>query len=352
MATHREETMAMDDWISPALRNRTAPAFLLSLALTLGATGCLDPDQPGNLVPKTVTEDPSLPRVQVNGTVLHAETFGNPANPTVIMLHGGPGNDYRGLLPLRALVNDGYHVVFWDQRGSGLSERHAASAYGWDSVLEDLRQIVDHYAPDPSHPVVFVGMSWGAMYATWFINQYGSYGGRIRGAVLSEPGAFTKAQLDAYMKRLTSVSFLDAPLNDLTWIGQFMSGGDQARADYMFTIQGLTNWPAVHCDDEHNPEPRWRSGAVAAKSIQDLAVDGFDWTTNLKSFTPKVLFLRSELNEANRLQDQQELAAAYASAEIITIPGTGHCLIWEKPTEYLQQVRTYFQAIGFAGGQP
>ena len=174
-------------------------------------------------------------------------------------------------------------------------------------------QIVDHYAPDASHPVVFIGMSWGAMYATWFIDHYGSYGGRIRGAVLSEPGAVTKAQLDAYMKRLTSVNFLDARLNDLTWIGQFMSGGDHARADYMFTIEGLTNWPAVHCDDANNPEPRWRSGAVAAKAIQDLATDGFDWTTNLKSFTPKVLFLRSELNEANRLQDQQALAAAQSA---------------------------------------
>ena len=59
----------------------------------------MDPDAPGNLVPKTVEEDPSLPRIEVNGTTLHAEAFGDPSAPMVMMLHGGPGGDYRSLLP-------------------------------------------------------------------------------------------------------------------------------------------------------------------------------------------------------------------------------------------------------------
>ena len=36
-----------------------------------------DFDEPGNLVPKTVVEDPLLPRIEVNGTTLHGETFGD-----------------------------------------------------------------------------------------------------------------------------------------------------------------------------------------------------------------------------------------------------------------------------------
>ena len=48
---------------------------LLSLALALG--GCLDPGEPGNLVPKTVVEDRSLPRIEIAGAQLHAEAFGS-----------------------------------------------------------------------------------------------------------------------------------------------------------------------------------------------------------------------------------------------------------------------------------
>ena len=45
--------------------NRTALAPVLGVALALSATGCMDPDAPGNLVPATVDDDPSLPRIEV-----------------------------------------------------------------------------------------------------------------------------------------------------------------------------------------------------------------------------------------------------------------------------------------------
>lgn len=335
----------------------TAPSarlVALGAALALCATGCLDPDDPGNLVRRTVTEDPSLPRLQVNGTVLHAEAFGNPAHPVVLVVHGGPGGDYRSLLSLRALADDGYHVVFFDQRGTGLSQRHGAGAFTWATLLEDLRQVVEHYAPEPTHPLVFIGHSWGAMYATWFIDAYGDDGGRIRGAVLSDPGAFTKAQLDAYTRRLTggTPSFLDARIDDWAWVGQFMAPASHERADYMLALRGFGEWPAARCD-EGNPGPSFRPGAIASKAMLDLAErDGFDWTTRLRQFTPLVLFLRGGLNEATRLEDQQEMAAAYANARVVSMPGVGHCMIWERPTEYLQHVRGYLQEIGFTGGQP
>ena len=108
---------------------RLFPLALAPLLLPIALAGCLDPDEPGNLVPKTVDEDPALPRIEVAGTLLHAEAFGDPTAPTVMVLHGGPGGDYRSLLPLRALADDGYRVVFWDQRGAGLSQRHDASTY-------------------------------------------------------------------------------------------------------------------------------------------------------------------------------------------------------------------------------
>jgi pimeloyl-ACP methyl ester carboxylesterase len=76
----------------------------------------------------------------------------------------------------------------------------------------------------------------------------------------------------------------------------------------------------------------------------------FDWTTRLKAFAPKVLFLRGDLNTAAPLEHQQELAAAFASAEIVTMPGVGHEMVWERPDEYLAHTRAYFRSIGFAGG--
>src|SRR5262245_20847694 len=110
------------------MKTRTI-GILLVLGLAALLTCCLAPTADGNLVPKTVDGDPSLPRIELNGSVFHAEAFGDPAAPVLVVLHGGPGVDYRRMLRLRRSVDgvaleDRHRVVFWDQRGSGLSRRH------------------------------------------------------------------------------------------------------------------------------------------------------------------------------------------------------------------------------------
>jgi len=321
---------------------------ILFTALT--ASACLDPGDSGNLVPKTVTEDSTLPRIEVAGTTLHAEAFGNPTHPMIVVLHGGPGNgDYRALLGLQTLANEGYYVVFFDQRGAGLSERHDASDYTMPGYLEDLRQVIEHYSTSPTQPIVFLGQSWGAMYATWFINEYGDYNGRLEGAVLTEPGAFTKAQLDAFLDRLTGEYELTGEkLNDAMWSRQFLSPADHARADYLVQTISFGGVPSEG-DDPNNPAPIWRFGAVAGNRLLELAQDGFDWTTNLESYTSPILFIRGDRNTATTEVHQRELASSYPNAELVTIHDAGHHLIWERTDEYLTHVRAYFQQIQFAG---
>jgi proline iminopeptidase len=322
--------------------------MLLSLALAFA--GCLSPGEAGNLVPRTVAEDSSLPQIEVAGGLFHAEAFGDPAAPLVMVLHGGPGSDYRPLLPLQALAADGYRVVFWDQRGAGLSQRFDKGFYTLDGYLEDLRQVIEHYTVRPGQPLVFIGHSWGAMYLTWFINQHGDYGGRVRGAVLSDPGGFTRKQLDDYLARYNAAfGPTSEPFNDAVWSPQFISADDQARADYLMELIAMRGTPSDGNDPEH-PAPSWRSGAVVNLALVALSRQGFDWTTNLRAFAPKVLFLHGDLDTAHTAESQQEMAGAYASSEMVVMHGVGHQQIWERPAEYLAHTRAYFQSIGFEGG--
>jgi proline iminopeptidase len=336
--------------MKPTKRISLAPG--LGLVLALCATACLDPGAPGNLVPKTVEEDPSLPRIEVNGTTLHAEAFGDPTAPMIVVLHGGPGGDYREFLPYRVLADDGYYVVMWDQRGSGLSKRHDASSYDFDGYLEDLRLVIEHYTSASDQPIVFLAQSWGAMYATWFINEHGDYGGRVAGAVLSEPGAFTSEGLEDYLADFFPPWDLTSEeLNDFTWADRFMSPNDHARADYMQATALIEGFPEQH-DDPKNPAPFWRPGAVVSERLLELGLDrGFDWTTHLGGFPHKVLFLRGELNENLPLSQQQELASHFASSEVITVLGAGHEAIWEKQDECLSHIRAYLAELGVASMQ-
>jgi proline iminopeptidase len=64
--------------------------FILCYVLTIG-------EYP---VAETVAQDPSIPHVTIDGVTYHAQTFGDPSNPVVITIHGGPGSDYRSILSL------------------------------------------------------------------------------------------------------------------------------------------------------------------------------------------------------------------------------------------------------------
>ena len=331
------------------MHRRNRGRLALAAALTAATAACgdlMDPGDPGNLVPETVMEDPTLPAITVGNTRLHSEAFGDPSDPMIMVLHGGPGADYRALLSLAELADDGFYVVFWDQRGAGLSQRHDAATYSLHGYLEDLRLVIEHYSASATQPVVFIGHSWGAMYATWFINEYGDYGDRVRGAILSEPGAFTSAQLDRYTDELMgSMDMMGEDMNDATWLYQFMSPSDHARADYIATVTTDGGLPAEHSDPD-NPSPAWRAGAVVNRKLVSIVEDhGFDWTTNLGEFTAPVLFLRGELNEANPLSQQEEMASSYADATIVTIDDVGHEMIWEKPADYLGHARDYLATL-------
>ncbi|MHC4252560.1 MAG: alpha/beta hydrolase, partial [Planctomycetota bacterium] len=246
-------------------------------------------------------------------TLLHSEAFGDSRNPMVMVLHGGPGGDYRSLLPLEPLADDGYYVVFWDQRGAGLSRRHSPDTYSFNLYLEDLRQVIEYYSRGaPDGPIVFIGHSWGGMYATWFINEYGDYGGRIQGNIVSEAGGFTDIELEEYMEEhLGSMEFFSEQTNDIAWLDQFITADDHASLDYKHMLWAAGGTPSEHIDPD-NPAPRWRAGAVVNQKLLELALEeGFDWTTNLCLFNHRVLFLRGELNGTMTLEHQTNLASYY-----------------------------------------
>src|SRR5687767_1729721 len=97
------------------------------LLVALAATVVQGPAPASPSVQPTLQRDPSLPRVELNGYAFHSEHFGAPGKPVLIVLHGGPGADYRYLLGVKALADD-YQVVFYDQRGTGLSPRVPAAS--------------------------------------------------------------------------------------------------------------------------------------------------------------------------------------------------------------------------------
>lgn len=309
--------------------NRTK-FFLPALLLGLFFSGCqkeLLINEDGNLVPKTVEEDSSLPSLFINGTQLHAEAFGNPDSTMVVVLHGGPGADYRYLLNCKEFADSGYYVVFYDQRGSGLSKREPKDSYNIQLMFDDLKAVIAHYRTSPEQKIVLLGHSWGAMLATAYINQDPA---AIDGAILAEPGGFTWQDIMDYVSREHDFGIMTETLNDATYVDQFITGDEDEHAilDYKLDLIAYADGAEDSPLGNDGVLPFWRSGAIVNRALFELGEkEEPDWTTNLSSFQTKVLFCYSERNEAYGLEHAQKVSSGYPNVDLQRIDDAGHDMI-------------------------
>lgn len=312
----------------------------------------LNLDRPGNLVTKTVDQDASLPSITVNGVKLHAEAFGNPANTIIVALHGGPGSDYRYMLNCQQLSNYGYRVVFYDQRGSGLSQRFSKSSYSksvdvaMQQMYDDLSGVISHYRTSQNQKIFLLGHSWGGILATAYANKYPN---AIQGLVVCEPGGLVWDDIVDYVERSRSFNLWGELLNDITYLDQFITGKENQHeiVDYKLATSGAKN--EITGEDNTLPNSFWRPGAVVSNSFFLLGEkDKPNFTANLNNFTVPVLFLHSEKNKAYPLSWAQRVSKPYSSHELFKVNG-GHSdmivneAIWTTTT--LPRLLQYFNSL-------
>jgi proline iminopeptidase len=325
-------------------------ATLLALGAGLAACdGIHDASASGNLVPRTVDEDPALPALTFAGSKFHVETLGDPSKPVLVYLHGGPGGDYRDFLRVTQrhdgyALSDDHFVVLWDQRGAGLSRRHDCALQTGDRLDADLDQLVDMFSP--GRPVTLVGYSWGGMYAAEYINRHP---GKVAGAVLIEPGPLNGPLFDSIAGQIIQLDVFSEYLNDVVWDAQFLTPDDHARADFALLVGMRDSQPRYHQDNAVDPAPVWRLGAVANKCLQESAIkDGkatYDFTNHLDAFKTRVLFIASGRNEVIGAAFQEKQRQYFPAADLVVIPGVGHDLTWTRPAETLAAIHAYLGTV-------
>ena len=304
-------------------------AFLMLTSLIfLQCTKGRTIEEAGFLVPKTADQDPSVPAITVNGARLHSEAFGHPDSALLIVLHGGPGADYRYLLRCKEFANQGYRVVFYDQRGSGLSQRFPKSSYSSIQVMYDeLKGVIAYYRKSPNQEVFLLGHSWGAMLATGFINEYPT---AINGAILGEPGGLKWSDVRDYFSRLFAYKLTGETLNDVTFQDQFITGNadEHAILDYKYALLAGAEQTSESPIGNEGKLLSWRAGAVINGALQELGErTNINFTTNLSQYKTKVLFIYSENNKAYGMAHAQRVSAAYPSVQLFKCNGAGHDML-------------------------
>ena len=288
-------------------------------------------------VTPTVEFDSSLEFVELQGYRFHVRTFGSKTRSPLIIVHGGPGGDSKYLTPLQNLAKDNY-VIFYDQRGTGLSPRVKKETLTLESSLNDLHAIVSHYGARGE--VKLIGHSWGAMLVVGYLGRHPE---RVSHAVVVEPGMLNPRAAKEFARRFkASQSAWDMlPLLRYVLVTPFVSSRDgHERNDYVMTRLLNRTKPGgpYQCEGEAMPPNAFERAGYAAfdtmlKPVLEIP-ESFDQNLVLyvAGYKGKLLMLSSECSFIGyKYQEEFHIPFLPAQTEHLEAKAMGHNMLTINP---------------------
>lgn len=313
----------------------------LFLPLILGISSCVE-------VPETIQFDKSLPYTEIDGYKFHTEIFGNPKSAPIIVVHGGPGADYEYLKPLKGLSQD-YRVIFYDQRGNGLSPRVDKEHLTVETNLSDLHSIIQHFSNEGK--VKLIGHSWGGMLVAGYLSAHPE---KVSQAVIVEPGMLYPESAKAFvakMKESQSISDMFALVRYMT-VYPFVSKNDGHEGfDYVMTKILNRNKPGApyQCEGESMPPNLFQRGGYEAFSnmlmpvMDDSAAFTYDLTDGISNYNGGVMLISSECSQFGyAFQKKYHIPKLPRQTIHVKAENMGHNMLTLNPEWSLSTIGKFF----------
>ncbi|MFF1377704.1 SDR family oxidoreductase [Streptomyces sp. NPDC058308] len=238
--------------------------------------------------------------VRTGGVELCVAELGDPARPTVLLVHGYPDSK-EVWSEVAGRLADRFHVVLYDVRGHGRSTAPQPLRGGFtlEKLTDDFMAVVDAVSPD--RPVHVVGHDWGSVQSWEFVTVKRTEG------------------------RIASFTSMSGPSLDHFghWIKQRMSRPTPRKVGQLLG-QGAKSWYVYMLHTPVLPELAWRGplGKQWPKILQRLEkVPAGDYPTpSLPQDAAHGAWLYRD-NVRARLRRPRTDAYAHAPVQLITPSG-------------------------------
>jgi proline iminopeptidase len=156
-------------------------------------------DQKVEIHSKLVLDVPEIPRwcdrldltkhrININGCELYVEEQGQ--GIPLVLLHGGPGSTHHYFHPHFSRAKNFARVIYYDQRGCGLSDYKKGKGYTVDQAVGDIEGLRKALGLEK---IVLLGHSYGGILAQKYSVQYPE---NIKGLILVDSGLATSTYLE------------------------------------------------------------------------------------------------------------------------------------------------------------
>lgn len=273
---------------------------------------------------------------------IHYRVLGS-APDTIVAVHGGPGAGMQAILPELEPLADRHTVIFYDQRGGGLSELPAdTTLLGADEMVADLEAVRRFFALER---MTLIAHSFGSILVARYAEAnpdrverivfFGAVGPRradaaaLAQAAASPPDPVLAERLGVVMDALMSGSTTD-PLEDCREYEAI--GRELARA------RGESGaWKGTNCA---MPPPAIRYYFRYTAQLGPGSFGDWDFTGSLGGLEAPLLVIHGD-RDPRAVEVQRQWAAAVPEGRFLPIPNAGKAVSADRPDLFYPAVETF-----------
>jgi pimeloyl-ACP methyl ester carboxylesterase len=266
---------------------------------------------------------------------LAADAWGDPDDPTVLLLHGGGQTRHAWGRTAKAVASRGWRAVAVDLRGHGDSGWSPDGVYGLDRFVNDVRCIV----AGVSEPPVLVGASLGGLASLVAMGEAPPVAARALVLVDVAP-RMEEDGVDRIRAFMTSAPDGFASLDDAA----------DAVASYLPHRRRPDDLTGLRKNLRRRPDGRWmwhwdpafiHTGAEAPRS-NDFA-DTARLAAAARSITVPTLLIRGGVSDVVSVDGARELKELIPHAELVDVAGAGHMVAGDRNDRFSAAVLAFLE---------
>lgn len=246
-----------------------------------------------------------------NGVTLAGDSWGDPANPHLLLLHGGGQTRHAWRSTGREFAERGYYVVAFDARGHGDSGWAPDGDYSQDAFVQDLRCVVESLG---SRRPALIGASLGGNTGLAAIGgHHVAAAALVLVDVVPQTSRAGFDRIQAFMKQKPDGFDSLQELGEA--IGRYRGNGrppslDGLARNVRLGLDGRYHW---HWD------PRF-----LASRAQDFADRHARLSASARQLTIPTLLVRGGSSDVVSEEGVREFLQLCPHAEYVDIPSAGH----------------------------
>ncbi|WP_420579932.1 proline iminopeptidase-family hydrolase [Reichenbachiella sp.] len=284
--------------------------------------------------------------VQVEGGKIWYKMVGEGEGTPLLILHGGPGSRSCTMIPGFSLLGKDRPVIFYDQLGSGFSDRPIdTTLWRIDRFIDEIDLLREHLALEELH---MLGHSCGSTFTIEYLATKKPKG--VKSVVFSSPHISTPHWM-ADAKILVS----QLPVHIRDTIAKYEALEDYEAKEYLaatdsFYARHLSRkaWPYLPnpvCDGaaEFNDQVYNHMWGPTEFTVAGSLMD-FDRTPFLKEIQVPILFVTGEYDEA-RPETIYKFQKMANDATVEIIEGAAHMTMIDQPERVTKAIGDFLNQV-------